>query len=594
MKVLALVLLLFMLAGCSNEYVEDTPLMFEEPEFRPVSAPQKLSVLHLTHNEFLNATRNPRVFPNLPKGHIRAGVVPHHNTAAELISGFFASLTTSYDLVIILAPNHEGDLANVVLSYKNWCVGDGIITNTAFVNHLLMAENINTAISHYRMEQDHSASILMPFINHYLPGAEVAPVLLNRRLSFNQTIYLYNHIKNWIDNSNKNILLLASIDFSHFLPIPISREKDSITKQAILSHDLRQIHEMNYYHLDSAASMIIFLMYLNGLGLSPQIVYHTDASEFLGPMLSDTTSYMIIVGVEEDKTNTVQLTFVGDIMFHQAQYNRAVRNGFDALFDDTRDILKSADLTIGNLETVFGGKFMDSVYTNIFGSYPVFSAPDAFGYALKNAGFNLLSTANNHALDQGVDGLKRNIDFLQSIGIDNFGTYKTLQERDTVLVREVNGIRFAFLAYTFGTNNHHIPTGREYLVNLLNMSLIQQDIKKAREQADFVIIKPHMGYEYEPIVRDYIQTLAKMMLEAGADIIIAGHPHVVQPFGIVDIINAQTGEARKGFIAYCLGNFMSSQTKPGTEQGVVLNLYFEAEYGFVGYSYVEITTTHHE
>jgi len=253
---------------------------------------------------------------------------------------------------------------------------------------------------------------------------------------------------------------------------------------------------------------------------------------------------------------------VGDIMLHEPQ----MHIDFDHTFSRVREHLQSADLAIGNLETVLGGHFSD---------FPLFSAPDDFGIALRNAGFDLLATANNHSLDQGVNGLLRNLDFLDEIGIGSFGTYRSRAERDTVLVREAGGIRFAFLAYSFGTNGQPIPYGRDYLINLMNEGLIQADIARARELADFVIVMPHMGYEYESEVRQMFKDWAMMMLGAGADIVVAGHPHVVQPMGFVQIVDDAGDQARRGFVAYCLGNFVSSQREVPTETGVMLNLYFE-------------------
>jgi len=519
----------------------------------------KHQILHLPHEIFNHSIANPRRYAI--DGFIKAGVVPHHDTAAALISGFFsqaAQFNDDYDLVIILAPNHEGDLAHAVLSYRDWDVGSGVFTHQGFVNDLISVQSINTAIGHSRMESDHAASILIPYIYHYLPGTKVAPVLLNRALNFSETIHLFEWLNHWIAEADENVLLVASIDFSHFLTAPESRARDAVTAQAILNNDFQRIHSLNYHYLDSAASMIIFLMYLETLGISPQIIDHTDATEFLGPGLDETTSYKVIVGASPPP---VRLTFVGDLMLHAPQ----MHTDFNYTFSKVRPHLQSADLTIGNLETVLAGHFSD---------FPRFSAPDAFGYALQYAGFDLLSTANNHSLDQGVDGLIRNLNVLEEIGISTFGTYRNHQERDTILVREVDGIRFAFLAYTFGTNGQIIPQGRDYLINIMNANLIKSDIAQARQQADIVIVKPHMGNEYEPFVRQIFKDWAMLMLEAGADIVIAGHPHVVQPMGFVDIVS-HTGETRRGFVAYCLGNFISSQREIPTETGVMLNLYFE-------------------
>ena len=520
------------------------------------------AIIHITHEEFLFSVQNPRSYDI--DGLIVAGVVPHHVTAATLISGFFSSaaeFADFYDTVIILAPNHAGDFSNVISSERDWDIGEGVFTHRGFVDDLMGAGGINAAISHTHVEGDHSAAILIPYIYHYLPDTKVASVLLNRSLSFDEIENFFRWLENWIEESGENVLLVASIDFSHFLTAPEAMERDRVTTQAIMSRDFQRIHTMGDEFLDSPPALIIFLKYLNALGINPQIIDHTDATEFLGMWIEETTSYKIIIGAQPE-ASLVRLTFTGDIMLHRQQM------GFDfnRTFSQVYSHLQSADLAIGNLETVFAGFFSD---------FPLFSAPDEFGYALRDAGFDLLSTANNHSLDQGVEGLIGNLNFLEELGIGTFGTYRSREERDTILIREAGGIRFAFLSYTFGTNSQMIPGGRDYLINLLHADLIRADIARAREQADFVIIMPHMGNEYELFVRQEFQDWAMLMLEAGADIVVAGHPHVVQPMGFVQITDTETNENRRGFIAYCLGNFVSSQSEPHTDTGVMLNLYFE-------------------
>ncbi|MCL2198176.1 MAG: AmmeMemoRadiSam system protein B [Defluviitaleaceae bacterium] len=517
------------------------------------------AILHVPHEVFLFSTAHPRVYE--VDGHIYAGVVPHHITAASMISGFFgaaAAFVDEYDLVVIVAPNHEGDFAPVILSCRGWDVGGGVFSHCGFVEDMLAAPGIDAAVSHAHMQNDHAAGIFIPYIYYYLPGVKVAPVLLNRSLSFEETIIIYEWLENWIAASGLNVLLVASVDFSHFLTPSLAVERDRVTTAAILAHELEKIHTLSDHYLDSPAAMIIFLKYLEARGLRPQIVDRACAAEFLGAGLDETTSYKIIIGAREEKTT--RLTFVGDIMLHEAQ----LQSCFDRAFALVAPHLQSADLAIGNLETTFSG---------FFSCFPLFSAPDEFGYALKRAGFGLLSTANNHSLDQGVDGLLRTLDFLDSLGIATVGTYRNQTERDTILIREINGIRFAFLAYTFSAGANSPPFGREYLVNLMHTGLMQADIKKARALADIVIVTPHMGNEYELFVRQEFKDVAMLMLQAGADVVIAGHPHVVQPMGFVQI--EENGTTRQGFIAYCLGNFISSQREPPTETGVILNLYFE-------------------
>lgn len=563
-------LILFVVRIADYEFDEYAAVL-EEPQH--VREEPRHAILHLTHEDFLTSIENPRHYEIC--GFIVAGVVPHHVTAAAMISGFFSAASAFadyYDMVVILAPNHEGDYANVILSERDWDIGEGVFTHRGFVDDLMREHAINASISHAHMEGDHSAGILIPYIYHYLPGTPVAPILLSRALSLDEIVNLYRWLENWIAASDKNVLLVASIDFSHFLTPSEAALRDVATKQAIHERDFQRLHAMCDYYLDSPAAMIVFLKYLDGLGVPVEIIDHGCAADFLGPGLDETTSYIIITGARPSR---VRLTFTGDLMLHEPQ----TTVDFNHTFSRVRGHLQSADLTIGNLETVFGGFFSD---------FPLFSAPDEFGYALRDAGFDLLATANNHSLDQGVEGLLRNLDFLESIGIGTFGTYRSREERDTVLIREVGGIRFAFLAYTFGTNNQPIPAGRDYLVNLIHADLIRADIARARDLADFVIIMPHMGFEYEITVRQEIQDWAMLMLEAGADIVVAGHPHVVQTMGFVQILD-ENGDTRRGFVAYCLGNFVSSQREIPTETGVMLNLYFETRGGipvFAGASYV--------
>jgi len=272
-------------------------ISFEEGSgetFSKVSPEVLHSILHITHEEFLQSVNNPRSYET--HGFIHAGVVPHHTTAATLISGFFSSAAAFadyYDLVIILAPNHANDFANVITSCRDWDIDDGVFTHKGFVADLIDARGVNAAISHSHIEGDHSAAVLIPYVNYYLPGVKVAPVLLGNSMRFDEIINFYNWLENWISESGENVLLIASIDFSHFLTAPEAAEKDIETASAIMSLDFLRIYSMCNHYLDSPAAMIVFLKYLGSLGLEPRIIDNADATEFLG-RLCETTSYFII------------------------------------------------------------------------------------------------------------------------------------------------------------------------------------------------------------------------------------------------------------------------------------------------------------
>lgn len=247
-------------------------------------------------------------------------------------------------------------------------------------------------------------------------------------------------------------------------------------------------------------------------------------------------------------TTHLSLLFVGDIMQHESQiksaYNPATdRYEYAPTFDGVKSVLSKADITIGNLELTLGGK----PYTG----YPQFSAPDELLPALRDAGFDVLVTANNHSMDRGRRGLERTLDRLDSMGIQHTGTFRDTLERlnEYPLVLERNGIRVALLNYTYGTNG--IAVRPPNIVNRIDTVLIGRDIRKAASQADLTIVFFHWGDEYQPLPNEFQKKAASFCLSRGAKVVIGSHPHVLQPM----TWNKETGEV----VVYSLGNFVSGQ-----------------------------------
>ena len=281
-------------------------------------------------------------------------------------------------------------------------------------------------------------------------------------------------------------------------------------------------------------------------------------------------TYTAAAGKPVPVVKTVKLAVVGDIMVHDYQYNEAydpTTGTYDFMhnFQDAKKYFAGNDLVIGNLELTFGGP--DRPYA----SFPCFNTPDSFLDAVKDAGFNLLTTANNHSMDTGKAGLIRTLDKLDAYGIEHFGTYRSQEERDRIFYKDVNGIRFAFLSYTYGTNG--IPVPDSYLVNLIEEDTMVPDIQEARKHADVVVVMPHMGNEYESYPRDIFVDWADMMFEAGADIVLASHPHVLQKMEYRKVDHGNG--VHDGFLIYSLGNFISSQTTPPRNASIILHLTVE-------------------
>ena len=264
----------------------------------------------------------------------------------------------------------------------------------------------------------------------------------------------------------------------------------------------------------------------------------------------------------------ITISAVGDLMCHALQYNYAKQeNGtfdFNPAFKFVKKYFENSDFVFGNLETVTAGK------SRGFSTYPLFNSPDEYITALKNAGFNLVTTANNHALDQGKKGVIRTIEQLTKNNINYTGTFKSQKDRDSIRIFNIKGIKIAFLAYSYGTNGIPVPKNCPYLINLIDTSLIGRDIKTARKDgAEIVLVYFHFGYQYTRKPNDFQKQVVNATINAGADIIIGGHPHVVQP---VKYFKTRGATLESGFVAYSMGNFFTNQRYRYTDEGMILNI----------------------
>lgn len=237
---------------------------------------------------------------------------------------------------------------------------------------------------------------------------------------------------------------------------------------------------------------------------------------------------------------------------------------FSPFFKEIKPYLSSADISIANFEVSLGG-------TPPYSGYPRFNSPDQLVDAVRDAGINVVSTANNHAMDMGVPGVKRTYQVVNEKGIKTVGTASTPEEKKATLVTK-KGIKLAFLAYTESTNG--LPVPEPYLLNTINPLQIDKDIKEAKNQgADFVIVSLHFGTEYQRIPNDYQRKTAQHVFESGADVILGSHPHVIQPMKRLKI------NGKEKFIIYSMGNFVSNQTDPYTDEGVIVYLDIEKQDG---------------
>ena len=267
---------------------------------------------------------------------------------------------------------------------------------------------------------------------------------------------------------------------------------------------------------------------------------------------------------------TVQVSAVGDIMVHSTQLTSAFDpkckcHNFHPVFKNIKEYLVSADIAFGNLETTLPGD------SKLFAGYPQFGAPDELAHALKDAGFDILTTSNNHSVDTGRKGIDHTIDTLDSLGIRHLGTYKSIEEfeKNRILLYTKNGINFAFLSYSYSTNGIAIP--KDKVVNIIDKDRIREDIQLARsKKPDVLIVAYHFGTEYARFPDKFQKEMVDFAFQEGADIILGGHPHVLQPYEL-DLIQDKYGERKQRLVIYSLGNFVSGQIKRYTNGGMIFN-----------------------
>ncbi|MEK8126492.1 CapA family protein [Paenibacillus filicis] len=263
----------------------------------------------------------------------------------------------------------------------------------------------------------------------------------------------------------------------------------------------------------------------------------------------------------------VQIAAVGDILISESIVRSARREmgsyDFAPVFRYTAPLLQKADLTIGNLEVPLGGPPARFTYRHPKTRFYTFHAPEQLAPDLREAGFDVLVTGNNHCLDRGTEGLVRTLDMLDREGIAHTGTFRSRAEAGQPLLLDIKGIRIAVLSYSKSTNKLPLAREQAWMVNLLDEEQMLRELAAARQQADYTIVCPHFGKEYTHKPVAVQKRLVGKLLEGGADLILGAHPHVVQP-----AIRTSSGQAA----IYSLGNFISTTLmgRAATRHGLML------------------------
>lgn len=258
-----------------------------------------------------------------------------------------------------------------------------------------------------------------------------------------------------------------------------------------------------------------------------------------------------------------ELLFAGDAMMHQAQIDCARSTDetydFSEYFTVVQPVVTAADYAVVNLETPVSP-------SQHYSGYPCFNSPPQYIDALADAGFDLFLTANNHMLDRHDRGLRATLDALDARQLDHIGTYRSPAGRDSVLplVKNINGIAVGFLNYTYGTNG--ITPGPDVVVDYIDRRRIRSDVEALRAAgAEIIAACIHWGVEYKLLPHSTQESLARFLSDdLGVELVIGGHPHVVQPM--------HCDYERNRLVVYSLGNFISNMKTRDTRGGAMLHV----------------------
>ncbi|GIN84144.1 hypothetical protein J6TS2_05300 [Heyndrickxia sporothermodurans] len=295
--------------------------------------------------------------------------------------------------------------------------------------------------------------------------------------------------------------------------------------------------------------ILILLLLISVLGYMQYQQWKNSFSNQLHSSLPNSTRKANIES--KDFQTSAIIGGIGDILIHDWLYEDAkttIGYNFKPMFQPVKSLMQNPDFLIANQESIPGGEKLG------ISSYPTFNSPYEIIDAIMDAGVDFVSTANNHALDKGETGILSSISYYEKKDLPYVGTFKDKKDQHTLRIVNVNGIKVAILAYTYGTNGIPVPKGKEYLVNVIDSDKILNEIKRARSQADLVILNLHWGIEYMRTPTKEQKALAKLLTDGGADVILGHHPHVLQP-----IERLHTSDGRNALVIYSLGNFISGQ-----------------------------------
>jgi poly-gamma-glutamate synthesis protein (capsule biosynthesis protein) len=487
------------------------------------------------------------------KQDIVSGVVPHHLLAKDIIEDFFSYISSREkpETIVILCPDH---FQSGILMESNSFITITVDSNDQEFNNLkvdtllwgkLVKEN-KMALNNSAVIADHGVTTLLPYIKKYFPEINILPILIPADITKEQVEQL---VKTIDESALLNTIIVASVDFSHYLPSRAADFHDIKSIQVLLNFEEEHFKniEVDCWQALYAARLFAKLRQKE----TPHIIAHKNSADFLNFELEETTSYFSVVFGEKKSEETFNekvktVLFVGDIMLDRGVEDSIKQNSIYYPFQKISHFLRGTDIVFGNLE---------GPVVNNPPEFPPNSLKFAFNpEVIKGASwcnFNLFSLANNHILDMGKEGLEETKEWLKKYGMNFVGD---------PLSSSSDSLNSAF----FRDNIIFLAFNQIFPFTIREEKIIKKvKTVKSSNPDNFLIVSLHWGEEYKLINSPAQQKLAHRLIETGADLIIGHHPHVVQ----------NIEKYQEKLIFYSLGNFIFDQYfSPETQQGLAVGL----------------------
>jgi len=539
----------------SNDYFNPLVVARENIEIKIDKEYQNTSENKIQIENFYTKIKD---VPNI--GDIKGGIAPHHLLAGYMTATFFNYLHEQKPSVIVLiGPNHFNTGKDpIISSARDWQTSHGVIESAKNIIDELNAKKV-LSIDEEAIVGEHSLANIMPFIAKSLPNTKILPIMIYSKTSIEKMDRLISEMLLLVP---PDAVVVSSIDFSHYQTSAVSDFHDELSQGIIRNFDYTRLKKLE---IDSVPSLYVLLKSMEFLGykkvgfdISDNAAEITHSSDLAGG-----TSYYSPYFIKGDKQpeKIASILNFGDMMLDRSVRIMIDRNDKDYLFKKLA----------GEEERFFSG--MDAITANLEGPFAdkrrATSKEIAFRFnpdllpMLKKYNFSLFSQANNHTYDMGLAGFEESKKNLRAAGLDFYGSQYKVDD-NSLLIKKIGDFNFAFI----GINDTNSPVGIMKVVDLIKKARSNPviPVKTGIQAADFIIINAHWGAEYKSLSNSRQRQLAHSLIDAGADVIIGHHPHVVQE---MEIYNNRP-------IFYSLGNFVFDQYfSVPTQQGLGVGLIFK-------------------